>query len=327
MTAARVDQAVVLAAGRATRLRPLSAVRAKAAMPVAGQPLVRRLLAWLAAQGVRDVVVNLHHLPHTITAVVGDGSDLGVRVRYSWEPRLLGTAGGVRRALTLLEGECVVVVNADTLTTVSLEALAAHHVRTGARVTLALVPHPDPSRYGGVVVESGWVTGFVPPGSERVVYHFVGVQVVEARAVAALPEGEPAEMVADVYRPLLAEGRGTIAAYIADATFHDIGTPADYLAASLAVARADGVRRDPVAGEIPAGDRCRVAPTARLVRTILWDDVTVEADVELTECIVADGVRVPAGTRWTRRMLVPAGLVPSGSGDEVLGNVAAVPIR
>jgi NDP-sugar pyrophosphorylase family protein len=85
--------ALVLTAGLATRLRSLSCVRAKAAVPVAGEPLVRRILRQLRAADVRDAVLNLHHLPHTITRVVGDGSDLGIRVRYSWEVPVLGSAG------------------------------------------------------------------------------------------------------------------------------------------------------------------------------------------------------------------------------------------
>src|SRR2546425_11132850 len=77
--------ALVLTAGLGTRLRPLTDVRAKPAIPVAGEPLVRRIIAWLAANGVTDLVLNLHHLPATLTAQVGDGSDLSARVRYSWE--------------------------------------------------------------------------------------------------------------------------------------------------------------------------------------------------------------------------------------------------
>ena len=83
----------LLTAGLGTRLRPLSAVRAKPALPVAGEALVRRILGWLAASGVTDVVLNLHHRPETVCAVVGDGSDLGVRVRYSWENPVLGSGG------------------------------------------------------------------------------------------------------------------------------------------------------------------------------------------------------------------------------------------
>src|SRR6185503_20979023 len=95
-------RALVLTAGLGTRLRPLTLVRAKPAIPVAGEPLVRRIVGRLAAQGVTDVVLNLHHLPATLTRVIGEGADLGVRARYSWEPHLLGSAGGPRRALPLI---------------------------------------------------------------------------------------------------------------------------------------------------------------------------------------------------------------------------------
>src|SRR5579863_10125505 len=97
------DVALVLTAGLGTRLRPLTTVRAKPAIPVAGVPLIRRIVAWLASQRVTHLVLNLHHLPETLTRVVGDGGDLGVRVRYSWEqPRVLGSAGGPRLALPIV---------------------------------------------------------------------------------------------------------------------------------------------------------------------------------------------------------------------------------
>src|SRR5438876_8071852 len=96
-------QALVLTAGLGTRLRPLTDVRAKPAIPVAGEPLVRRIIAWLAANGVTELVLNLHHLADTLTVQVGDGSDLSARVRYSWEqPAILGSAGGPRQALAII---------------------------------------------------------------------------------------------------------------------------------------------------------------------------------------------------------------------------------
>src|SRR6185295_13664273 len=95
-------RALVLTAGLGTRLRPLTYVRAKAAVPVNGETLARRVVRWLTSFGIRDFVLNLHHLPASITASVGDGSDLGARVRYSWENPVLGSAGGPRRALPLL---------------------------------------------------------------------------------------------------------------------------------------------------------------------------------------------------------------------------------
>src|SRR5690242_17844140 len=123
-------------------------------MPVAGEPLVRRIIAWLAANGVTELVVNLHHRPETLTAVVGDGSDLGARVRYSWEqPRVLGSAGGPRQALAIVGAETFLLINGDTLTDVDPAAVVDAHINAGAQVTLALVPNREHERYGGVTVD------------------------------------------------------------------------------------------------------------------------------------------------------------------------------
>ncbi len=98
----RAPRALLLTAGLGTRLQPLTYVRAKAAVPINGEPLVRRVIRILATAGIRDLVLNLHHRPQSIAACVGDGSDLDVRVRYSWEQPVLGSAGGPRRALPLV---------------------------------------------------------------------------------------------------------------------------------------------------------------------------------------------------------------------------------
>src|SRR3954471_6915849 len=130
-------RALVLTAGLGRRLQPLTLARAKAAAPVDGDPLARRTIRWLVGQGIDDLVLNLHHKPESITAAVGDGSDLGARVRYSWESPVLGSAGGPRHALPLLldgasdgsrgpEASAFVLVNGDTLTNVDLPAMIRH---------------------------------------------------------------------------------------------------------------------------------------------------------------------------------------------------------
>ena len=186
-------RALVLTAGLGTRLRPLTYVRAKGAVPVNGEPLARRVAKWLAAAGIRDQIFNLHHRPESIAAVLGDGSDLGVRVRYSWEDPVLGSAGGPRHALPLLTdggARRFLIVNGDTLTNVDLDSVVADHERSGARVTMALIPNPAPEKYGGVSVSAdGAITAFTRPGGETETYHFIGVQVVDADVFQDLPDG------------------------------------------------------------------------------------------------------------------------------------------
>src|SRR3954453_19030776 len=163
-------RALVLTAGLGTRLQPLTLSRAKAAAPVDGDPLARRTIRWLVSQGVDDLVLNLHHKPESITAAVGDGGDLRARARYSWESPVLGSAGGPRHALPLVldgaSGTTFVLVNGDTLTDVALRRMIDHHRRSGALVTMALIPNPRPEKYGGVLLdEAQAITGFTRRGS------------------------------------------------------------------------------------------------------------------------------------------------------------------
>ena len=230
---------LVLAAGLGTRLRPLTFCRAKAAVPVAGVPLICRHLARLAARGVCDVVVNLHHRPDTITAVVGDGAALSCRVRYSWEPVLLGSAGGPRRALPLLDDRFF-LINGDTLCDFDLRDLLDAHLARNARVTLAVTPNPAPQRYGGVLADTdGWVTGFAHAGDPRHPAHFVGVQIADASVFEPLPDGDPAASIGGLYDTLLARPEQVATHHIVG-RFHDIGTTADYLETTHAVGADEG---------------------------------------------------------------------------------------
>jgi NDP-sugar pyrophosphorylase family protein len=296
--------------------------RAKAAVPVDGEPLVRRVIAWLVSAGVPQIVLNLHHKPESITRVVGDGLDLGARVRYSWESDVLGSAGGPRHALPILEAgpgstpdgsAPLLIVNGDTLTDVALDGLADSHRRTGALVTMALIPNTQPHKYGGVVLDDeGIVTGFTKRGSSVPSLHFIGVQAADRSVFADLPDGVVSESVLQIYPAMMRAQPGSVRGFVTEAAFHDVGTPSDLLAASLAFAAAGG--RD---GRPHWGSGTQVDPSARLVRSCLWDDVIVGADASLEECIVADGVRIEAGERFSR-----CAFVNDDRGDRIVHAIA-----
>lgn len=295
--------ALVLTAGLGTRLRPLTYIRAKAAVPVNGDPLAVRVVRWLVAQGHAHLVLNLHHHPGTITRFVGDGHQLGARVRYSWEHPVLGSAGGPRRALPLLaDGGAgpFLIVNGDTLTDLDLAGIRAAHHRSGALVTMALIPNPRPEKYGGVrVSDGGWVTGFTRPGPAGESFHFIGVQVADPRAFAELADGVPSESVNRLYPRLMAADPKSIAAFVSTASFRDIGTPADYLQTSLELTAIEGDR-------LAGGQRLARDGSASLTRTAVWDDVTIGPDAVLTDCILGDHVVIPRGAHYERCAIVPA---------------------
>jgi mannose-1-phosphate guanylyltransferase len=296
-----IDRALVLTAGLGTRLQPLTEVRAKPAIPVAGEPMIRRIVRWLASQGVHDLVLNLHHRPDTLAARVGDGADLGVRVRYSWEnPRVLGSAGGPRLARPILGAGTFLIVNGDTLTDVNLAALADAHAASGALVTLALVPNRDFMRYGGVLLDAaGRITGFARRGpSSEGSGHFVGVQVVDGRVFDAVQPGDAASSIGGVYDALIAAQPGAVRGLLCDAEFWDVGTVEDYWRTSQAF-----TAREPFASS--SAERApQIDASARVTRSILWDDVVVGAGAVIDECIVTDGVEAGAGDTYRRAVLI-----------------------
>jgi mannose-1-phosphate guanylyltransferase len=289
--------ALLLTAGLGTRLRPLTLLRAKPALPVGDQTLAGRILSGLGSQGIRDAVLNLHHLPATAARAVGDGGGTGVRVRYSWEqPRLLGSAGGIRHALPLLDGDTILVVNGDTLCDVPLRMLVEAHVDSGALVTMGLIPHPAPGRYGGVRLENGRVTGFPGRAAQEPTWHYPGIQVIQRQVFDGLPDGVPMESVREVYPGLMAACPDAIRGCVFDATFRDIGTIADYMATCGALAGDDQ-------GNVCAAEST-VAPDAVLTGTVVWADGRVEAGCRLARCVVTDGAVVPAGTIATDQVFL-----------------------
>jgi NDP-sugar pyrophosphorylase family protein len=333
-------RALVLTAGLGTRLRPLTYVRAKAAVPVNGETLARRAVRWLASQGITDLVLNLHHHPASITSSVGDGSDLGVRVRYSWEQPVLGSAGGPRHALPLLvdraghdepqlrpepgspapsaeprgpsaASQTFIIVNGDTLTDVDLAAMGRRHAESGALVTMAVIPNPWPDKYGGVLLDgSERVTGFTRAGMARENHHFIGVQFAEARVFEGLTDGLAAESVNALYPALIAAEPGCIAAFVCNALFQDIGTPADYLRTSVRLAHEEGDR-------LVAGRHVQVPASAVVRGTAVWDDVVIGARSTLLDCVVADGARIPDDAHYERCAIVPAGARRVGPGERI----------
>lgn len=301
---------LVLTAGLGTRLDPLTRLVAKPAVPVAGIPLGARVLQWLAREGVCDAVLNLHHLPHTVTAAIGDGASLGLRVRYSWESTVLGSAGGPRHALPLLFREPpaqligdagrqpLLIVNGDTLTEAALDPLIADHVHHGADVTMMVVPNPAPDRYNGITAQDGAVTGFIPKGHTDRSWHFVGVQVVNARVFAPLPDNTAAESVGWVYRQMVASAPGSIRIFPVETMFHDVGTPRDYV------------------------QMCRSFGGADAHGNVIWPGAEVHPAAQLRRCVVAGHVSVPAAVHASDVVIVPSDVARPGDRCRTTDSIA-----
>jgi NDP-sugar pyrophosphorylase family protein len=203
--------AVLLAAGNSTRIAAVAGGVPKPLLEVGGEPILVRNMRWLAAAGVRQVWVNLHYRGELIRATLGDGSAWGLAVRYSEEPTILGTAGGVRQVLDAL-GERFLVVYGDNLVELDLEGLVAAHLRRRADVSIAVFDAltPNTGMVGGrVVLDDGdRVVSFAEGVEEDTAARHVnaGVYVVEKRVLADLPVGRFFDWGRDIFPALLARG-------------------------------------------------------------------------------------------------------------------------
>jgi len=239
--AARPLKALVLAAGEGTRLRPLTLNLPKAMVPVDGQPLLAHTMAWLARHGIRDVAINLHHCPEVITDFFGDGSASGMRITYSYEDRLLGTAGAARRLAGFLRDGPFLVVYGDVLTDLNLAALLDFHrertvIEPGAAATLALYQVPNPTEVGLVGLDgNGRITRFQEkPRPEEVFTDLAnaGVLVAEPAMLDQIPDGRFSDFGLDVLPKLLAAGVPLYGWPIPDGTYLlDIGSHEKYMQA------------------------------------------------------------------------------------------------
>jgi mannose-1-phosphate guanylyltransferase len=222
-------QALILAGGEGTRLRPLTTTVPKPVVPLVDRPFIQFMLDWLMGHGVDDIVMSCGHMASGVRNVLGDGSAFGIQLRYVEEPQPLGTGGALKYAEPLLDDRFL-MLNGDVLTDMDLTAQLAQHERTGARATLALTPVEDPSAYGLVrTADGGEVQEFVEkPSPDQIDTNNIsaGAYVLERSVLELLEAEQPASIERDVFPRLVGEG---LYGYIAGGYWLDIGTPERYL--------------------------------------------------------------------------------------------------
>jgi mannose-1-phosphate guanylyltransferase len=313
-------QALILAGGLGTRLRPLTSTIPKPVVPLVGRPFISYMLEWLRSHGVDDVILGCGHMADGVRGVLGGGESLGIRLRYIEEPEPLGTGGALKFAEDLLD-ERFFMLNGDVLTDIDLTAQLEQHERTGARATLALYPVDDPSAYG--LVRCGpdnSVREFIEkPGAEQTVTDMInaGAYIIERRVLDDMaPAGTNISIEREVFPTLV--GRGLFG-YPADGYWLDIGTPDRYLQGTYDILEGNVVteigRRLTAAGlalQDGAHVQGRVVAPALLGagstvafgaivggRTVLGENVTVGAGAHIESSVLLDGASV--GERSTVR--------------------------
>ncbi len=186
-------KAMIMAAGFGTRLLPLTADTPKPMLPIGGKPLMEHIINLLREHGFTEIIANLHHLPDKIRDYFGDGSRFGVKLFYSPETELLGTAGGVRRCSWFLD-ETFLVISGDALTNIDLTAFYEYHIRKGALATIALKKVQEVSQYGVVITDNeGLINQFQEkPKPEEALSDLAntGIYIFEPEIFKLIPERE-----------------------------------------------------------------------------------------------------------------------------------------
>jgi NDP-sugar pyrophosphorylase family protein len=311
-------KAMVLAAGLGLRMRPLTLLRAKPVLPVLNRPLLDWTMTRLSRAGVSDVVVNLHHLPESVTGALGNGRRYGLRIRYSREKTILGTGGGPRAVREVFGEEALLLVNGDVLFDLDLRRLVAVHRASGARATLALRRNPAPYAYSPVVSDrKGRILSIAgrPSAARGAVSMFASVHVLDPGLLERLPGGA-SDSVLDLYIPLLAEG-AHLQGVPSRGAWYDFGRPRLYRDAQLRLLPGRGPERVLVHGQARVastarlrrsvvGAGARIARGARVERSVLWDGAVVEGDARVSGSIVVTGGVVRSGEKAEDVIVLPS---------------------
>ncbi|MFP5245144.1 MAG: sugar phosphate nucleotidyltransferase [Thermoanaerobaculia bacterium] len=310
----------ILAAGLGTRLRPLTNLLPKPMVPLLNRPLIGWAVESFLAAGVRDLIVNLHHLPEPLEDYLRTEYAGRAEFFFSHEhPQILGTGGGIRRIRPQLANEEeFFVVNGDTVQFPRWDALRDARRAHDAVAALTLRHPPEGDKFTAVYLDDGLVTGFNSGRGEPLM--FSGSHVLSTRIFDYLPDREFSGIVEHAYQPLLDTARERIAGVVDDGLWFDVGTPQRYLGASralleatirgeLAIVPGSEIRGDSLfhttargsASHSTVGARCVVEGNVN--ESILFDVVTNARGATLDRCIVSHGVTVGPGA-YSHEVLV-----------------------
>lgn len=311
---------MILAAGFGTRLRPVTNTLPKPMVPLLNRPLIAWAVESFLAAGVRELIVNLHHLPEPLERYLADEYAGQAAFFFSREEEILGTGGGIRRVRPQLESEEeFFLVNGDTVQFPRWDALREARRSLNAIAALTMRHAPANDKFTPVYLDDGRITGFGKGTGEALM--FAGSHLISTRIFDYLPDREFSGIVEHAYQPLLDSGREKLAGVVDDGLWFDIGTPQRYISASralldetlrgaLAVVPGSRVKGDSLVHESARGSVSRSVVGARStiegeVRdSVLWDDCHVAPGATVERCIVAHGVTLDEG-EYRDQLIVP----------------------
>lgn len=307
-------QALILAGGKGTRLRPLTVYTPKPIVPVVNRPFLLYQIDVLRKAGITDITLSLSYQPDKIEQLLGSGSEHGVSLRYITEPSPMGTGGAYRYAADNIS-ETTVVFNGDILTNFDISSLVEFHRAKKAAATITLVPVDDPSRYGLVELgEEGDVKRFLekpkPDELAKLKINTInaGIYVLEPQVLDLIPKETNRSFEYDVFPEILKRKLPFYGKVMADEYWLDIGTPASYLKAhhDFLNGKVTGFEIEkPDLSDIAThaeidknsviGENCTIKPGAKIVSSVIGAGVHVEEKAVIENSVIWSHTRVASG--------------------------------
>lgn len=307
-------QALILAGGEGTRLRPLTENVPKPIVPIGNEPFLLRQIQSLKNAGITDIILATGYQPSAIEKALGDGSAYGVNLNYLIEPSPMGTAGAYKFAERFLHASTI-VLNGDILTDIDLQTVSEQHKKYSAMATLVLTRVENPSVYGLVEVgDDAKILRFLEKPEDEEVNRLgintvnAGIYLLEPEVLKYIPKGEKYSFEYQLF-PHLLENRENVRAFVAEGIYWlDIGTPQRYLQAhydliagrikNLQIAPDSNFRASEEA-EIDdrswIADECVIMPKAKIINSVLGRGVVVEENTVVRNSVIWAGTKINSG--------------------------------
>ncbi|MBU2590404.1 MAG: NDP-sugar synthase [Nitrospinae bacterium] len=296
-------KAIILSAGFGKRLLPLTETTPKPLLPIAGIPIIRRTINNLASFGIKEIVINLHHLADEIKRALTTPPP-GIKIHFTEEAEILGTAGGIKGAQHILGGGDFIVINSDIIAEIDFKDLIKQHKEKEALATMVLRQDPDVEKYGPIETDNnGKIRRLLnKPDLDNNIqlakYMFTGVQVMSPRFLERIPKTGYSDISKDIYPKLVAAEEG-LYGYVTKGYWTDIGTPETYLRANfreLAKSSESFPNRKGITPPVYIGKDCQIGENVKIgPNCLIGNNCSIKSGAKISETVIMDGTTIGAG--------------------------------
>lgn len=315
-------QAVILAGGRGTRLRPLTVHTPKPVVPVLNKPFLFYQIEILRRAGIDNITLSLSYQPNKIEQSLGDGAALGVKLRYITEPFPMGTGGAYKFAAADIK-ETTVVFNGDILTDLDITKVIELHRAKNSAATLTLFPVENPQAYGLVETEpDGKIRRFLekpdPNEFETLPTNNInaGIYILEPEILEIIPQGENYSFEYNVFPDILKQRKPFYAYVMQNNYWRDIGTPQSYLDAhedflsgkikNFEIEKNEQIKTDATANidtKSILGNDCEVGANARIIGSVLGANVRVGENAVVENSVIWENTEISSHAQIRRAVV------------------------